>query len=114
MLLCPNALFVISLQLLAGSRDLLPPSPPAEKATGSQDQAGQASTGDGCGDGREGVGERAREAPIGRERVNARLAAKVGDQEQVGSVPVPVNAARPMGSVNGPDDGRLIVIIYPA
>jgi hypothetical protein len=31
----------------------------------------------------------------------------------VGSVPVPVNAARPMGSVIGPDDGRLIAIIVP-
>jgi hypothetical protein len=29
---------------------LLPPSPPAEKATTSQDQAGKASTGDGTGD----------------------------------------------------------------
>jgi hypothetical protein len=29
----------------------LPPSPPAEKATGRQDQARQASTGDGAGDG---------------------------------------------------------------
>src|SRR5262249_8461722 len=29
----------------------LPPSPPAEKATARQDQAGQASTGDGAGDG---------------------------------------------------------------
>ena len=63
------------------SGDLLPPSPPAEKATARQDQAGQASTGDGAGNGREGVGERAREAPIGRERVRARLYAKVGNQE---------------------------------
>jgi len=31
------------------SGDLLPPSPPAEKATASKDQAGQASTGDGAG-----------------------------------------------------------------
>ena len=30
--------------------DLLPPSPPAEKATARQDQAGKASTGDGAGD----------------------------------------------------------------
>src|SRR5262245_11866958 len=29
----------------------LPPSPPAEKATARQDQTGQASTGDGAGDG---------------------------------------------------------------
>jgi hypothetical protein len=37
--------------LRAGSSgDLLPPSPPAEKATASQDQAGQASTDDGAGD----------------------------------------------------------------
>jgi len=49
-LLCPNALFVISLQLLAGSRDLLPPPPPAEKASASKDQAGKASTSDGAGD----------------------------------------------------------------
>src|SRR5262249_10333421 len=33
------------------SGDLLPPSPPAEKATAREDQAGQASTGDGAGDG---------------------------------------------------------------
>src|SRR5499433_1743833 len=33
------------------SGDLLPPSPPAEKATTRQDQAGQASTGDGAGNG---------------------------------------------------------------
>jgi hypothetical protein len=32
------------------SGDLLPPSPPAEKATARQDQAGKASTGDGTGD----------------------------------------------------------------
>src|SRR5262245_26730435 len=32
------------------SGDLLPPSPPAEKATARQDQAGKASTGDGAGD----------------------------------------------------------------
>jgi len=31
------------------SGDLLPPSPPAEKATACQDKAGQASTGDGAG-----------------------------------------------------------------
>src|SRR6516162_7603382 len=31
---------------------LPPPSPPAEKATARQDQAGKASTGDGAGDGR--------------------------------------------------------------
>jgi hypothetical protein len=37
------------LELRAGhSGDLLPPSPPAEKATARQDQAGQSSTGDGC------------------------------------------------------------------
>jgi len=60
---------------------LLPPSPPAEKATARQEQAGKSGTGDGSGNGREGVGERAREAPIGRERVRARLCAKVGDQE---------------------------------
>jgi hypothetical protein len=33
----------------ASSGDLLPPSPPAEKATARQDQAGKASTGDGRG-----------------------------------------------------------------
>jgi len=33
------------------SGDLLPPSPPAEKTTARQDQAGQASTSDGAGDG---------------------------------------------------------------
>jgi hypothetical protein len=33
------------------SGDLLPPSPPAEKATARQDQAGQSGTGDGAGDG---------------------------------------------------------------
>ena len=38
----------------------LPPSPPAEKATTSQDQAGKASTGDGAGNVREGAVERAR------------------------------------------------------
>jgi hypothetical protein len=32
------------------SGDLLPPSPPAEKATARQEQAGKASTGDGGGD----------------------------------------------------------------
>ena len=32
------------------SGDLLPPSPPAEKATARQDQAGKSSTGDGAGD----------------------------------------------------------------
>ena len=37
------------INLWAGSSgDLLPPSPPAEKATARQDQAGQASTGDGA------------------------------------------------------------------
>jgi hypothetical protein len=34
------------------SGDLLPPSPPAEKAAARQDQAGHASTGDGAGNGR--------------------------------------------------------------
>jgi len=33
-----------------GSADLLPPSPPGEKATARQDQAGKSSTGDGAGD----------------------------------------------------------------
>ena len=33
------------------SGDLPPPSPPAEKATARQDQAGQSSTNDGAGDG---------------------------------------------------------------
>jgi len=33
------------------SRDLLPPSPPAEKATARQDQTWKSSTGDGDGDG---------------------------------------------------------------
>jgi hypothetical protein len=33
-----------------GSGDLLPPSPPGEKATARQDQAGKTSTGDGAGD----------------------------------------------------------------
>jgi hypothetical protein len=32
------------------SGDLLPPSPPAEKATACEDQTGQASTGDRSGD----------------------------------------------------------------
>jgi hypothetical protein len=32
-------------------RALLPPSPPAEKATARHDQAGKASSGDGSGDG---------------------------------------------------------------
>jgi hypothetical protein len=32
------------------SGDLLPPSPPGEKATARQEQAGKASTGDGAGD----------------------------------------------------------------
>ena len=40
------------------SGDLLPPSPPAEKATASQDQAGQTGTGDGAGDGCDRGGER--------------------------------------------------------
>jgi hypothetical protein len=40
------------------SGDLLPPSPPAEKATARKDQAGKASTGDGGGDGRSGKIER--------------------------------------------------------
>jgi hypothetical protein len=35
------------------SGDLLPPSPPAEKATASKDQARQVSTGDGTGDSRD-------------------------------------------------------------
>src|SRR5205809_4639904 len=56
------------------SGDLLPPSPPSEKTTARQDQAGKPSTGDGTGNG-EGVGERAREAPNGREHVRARLCA---------------------------------------
>jgi hypothetical protein len=34
-----------------GSGDFLPPSPPSEKATARQDQARQASTRDGAGDG---------------------------------------------------------------
>jgi hypothetical protein len=34
-------------------------------------------------------------------------------RSRVGSVPVPVNAARPTGSVTEPDDGRLIGIIVP-
>jgi hypothetical protein len=34
-------------------------------------------------------------------------------RSRVGSVPVPVNAARPIGSVIGPPDGRLIAIIVP-
>jgi len=39
-------------QTNAGSSgDLLPPSPPAEKATASQDQAGQPGTRDGTGSG---------------------------------------------------------------
>jgi hypothetical protein len=37
------------------SGDLLPPSPPAEKAAARQDQAGQASTGDGAGDNSYGI-----------------------------------------------------------
>src|SRR5262245_22779827 len=37
---------------IACSRSLPPSSPPAEKATGSQDQAGESSTGDGAGDDR--------------------------------------------------------------
>jgi hypothetical protein len=64
-----------------GSGALLPPSPPAEKASARQDQARKSSTGDGGGNSREGIGERAREASIGRERVRAWLYAKVGDQE---------------------------------
>jgi hypothetical protein len=39
---------VYRLRLCSG--DFLPPSPPAEKATGRQDQTGQASTGDGARD----------------------------------------------------------------
>src|SRR5262245_18207962 len=34
-------------------------------------------------------------------------------RSRVGSVPVPVNAARPTGSVTGTDDGRLIGTIGP-
>jgi len=42
-------------QICAGSSgDLPPPSPPGEKATTSKDQAGQASTDDGAGDGKYG------------------------------------------------------------
>ena len=42
---------------MVGLGNLLPPSPPAEKATASEDQARKASTGDGTGDGywREGL-----------------------------------------------------------
>src|SRR5262249_34989552 len=39
------------------SGDFLPPSPPAEKASARQDQAGNASTGDGAGDASGGVGD---------------------------------------------------------
>ena len=39
--------------LSEGSGDVLPPSPPAEKATTSLDQAGQSSTGDGTEHGQE-------------------------------------------------------------
>jgi hypothetical protein len=38
------------LQMRANVQAILPPSPPAEKATARQDQSGQASTGDGAGD----------------------------------------------------------------
>jgi hypothetical protein len=38
------------------SGDLLLPSPPAEKATARQDQAGKASTSDGAGNGKKCVG----------------------------------------------------------
>jgi hypothetical protein len=38
--------------LMHASGKLPPPSPPGEKAAARQDQAGQASTGDGAGDGR--------------------------------------------------------------
>jgi len=38
------------------SAAFLPPSPPAEKATARQDQAGQSGTGDGAGDGNSGGG----------------------------------------------------------
>src|ERR1700730_18377476 len=39
-----------SLKMFACSGDFLPPSPPAEKATTREDQAGQGSTGDRAGD----------------------------------------------------------------
>ena len=45
-----------SLWISGYSGDLLPSSPPAEKATARQDQAGQPSTGDGAGD-RSGDGQ---------------------------------------------------------
>jgi hypothetical protein len=47
--------------------DLLPPSPPAEKATARQDQAGKASTSDGAGD---GVYGRERVGPITRAYID--------------------------------------------
>ena len=48
------------------SSALLSPSPPAEKATTCEDQAGQASTGDGAGDGnqREGADAEPEGSPL--------------------------------------------------
>src|SRR5262249_43126764 len=54
------------------SGNLLPPSPPAEKANARQDQARKASTGDGAGNGRSALveidawrGDRKREGTVG-------------------------------------------------
>jgi hypothetical protein len=62
----------------AGSGDLFPPSPPAEKATAREDQTGQASTSDG---GRNGGGGNERDVDVG---VGATDYAVSGDSEPRG------------------------------
>jgi len=49
----------------------VPPSPPAEKATARQDQAGETSTGDGFGDGGDrATAERTLTDQTGREEIS--------------------------------------------
>ena len=67
---------------LENHADLLPPSPPAEQASARQDQAGQASTGDGAGN---------IYIYFGKQPVHLAVDA-IGEEESVGA---PVVAPRP-------------------
>jgi hypothetical protein len=69
---------VRSPQTFGSSGDLLPPSPPGEKTTAREDQAGKACTGDGAGDTTDGdrrivVSLKAAITPIAQDQLGDRL-----------------------------------------
>jgi hypothetical protein len=69
------------------SGDLLPPSPPAEKSTAREDQAGQASTDDGGGDGGWHL-LAVREDPVGILLLEIAQSVRVGPMSQPLTLPM--------------------------